>query len=192
LRNELIQQVNDQLPQPFISGTDEIEQRLEHVVFRLPSDIDLGYLQLIPSPWNEETHAVLAVTGTTDESVNRAIDVLTLQPWKLERGNLALVRGEDVKTIDTRKLMQSGIASAIATTVQEVTPTVSLVITATPEITPFPSPLNPTPDIAAIEQTTIEMERPAWLLPLVGITVFLVVVILVFAFWQARRQAKKS
>jgi hypothetical protein len=96
-RNPVLRQVNDQLPQPFLLDSDIIDQQLNEVVLRLPSGVSLGYVQLMPSPWNEE-RAFLAVTGTTDEGVRWAVDVLTERAWTL-KGNLALVREEEISTI---------------------------------------------------------------------------------------------
>ncbi|RMF31484.1 MAG: hypothetical protein D6759_09950, partial [Chloroflexi bacterium] len=87
--NRLIQEINPQLPQPFLPGTDRIVQRLDNVIFSLPEGLSLGYVQLLPSPWNTE-RAVLVVTGTTDEGVLWAARSLVRGDlvWRL-KGNLA-------------------------------------------------------------------------------------------------------
>ena len=181
-RNPALQQVNAQLPQPFQPGSDEIEQRIDDVVFRLPPDLSLGFVQLIASPWNE-TRAFLAVTGAIDESVKWAVDVLADRPWVL-KGNLAIVRDDEVNTIDTRRLTRGGVAMAVATAVPEMTPLAA--ITATAMATPLPP--GPTPSVSAAEQISEGAGRPMWLIPLVGITGLIVIAILAIAFWQARRR----
>jgi hypothetical protein len=195
-RNSVIQQVNSQLPQPFLPNSDEIEQKIDQVMFRLPPGIDLGYLELIPSPW-DKAQAFLAVTGTTDKSIDMAVETLTKRPWDLGWGNLALIRDNQVKTIDTRQLTRSGVAMAVTTAVPEmastvmvtptITPTVTITSTITPTIvnpisTPFPS--------NSIEDTP-EVSKPVWLIPLVVFTGVLVIAILVIAFWRAQRRSLK-
>jgi uncharacterized repeat protein (TIGR01451 family) len=179
-RNALIQQVNNQLPQPFLPGSDEIEQRLDDVLFRLPPGIDLGYLQLIPSPWNE-MRVFLAATGTTDESVKGAIRILTDRPWAL-KGDLALIRGDSVKTIDTRELTSSGLAMTVATVVPEMTPVASN----TPTAIATPPSRSPTPDVSAAKQNSDAADLPPWLLPLVGMNGLIIIAISAFVFWKSR------
>jgi len=194
-RNTLIQQANSQLPQPFLPGSDQIDQQLDDVTFRLPSDLTLGYLQLIPSPWNEK-RALLVVTGTTDESVDWAADVLANRAGTLRKGNLALIRDDnEVKTIDTRTLISGGAVVAVATAVSETTPLAEMDLEGTPvvetEVTFTPSlPANSTPNISALEQAPGGTNRPAWLIPLVAIAVLIVIVIFVVAFWQSRKSGR--
>lgn len=186
-RNPVLQQVNAQLPQPFFPDSDGIEQKLNDVILRLPPDVSLGYLELIPSPWNPE-RALLAITGTSDEGVAWATDLLINQPWRLE-GDLALVRGDEVHTLDTSKLTRSGVGAVVRTVVPELTaiapppaptPTMALSPTMTPRVTSPESgggnsALNPS---------------PAWIVPLVTGTALAVVAILAFGVWQARRNRK--
>jgi uncharacterized repeat protein (TIGR01451 family) len=184
--NPWIERVNAQLPQPFRPGFDEIEQRIDDVVFRLPPGLSLGFIQLIPSPWNE-ARAFLAITGTNDESVEEALDVLIYQLWTLD-GDLALVRDGEVNTIDTRGLTTYGMATAVATVVPEMAP----VVTATTALTqsaPGPMPMipGPTPGISGSPGPT-RASRPRWLMPLVGVNGLMIIAILAVAFWRARRR----
>ncbi len=178
-RNPVLQQVNAQLPQPFQPGSDEIEQRIDDVVFRLPPGLSLGLVQLIPSPW-AEARAFLALTGTTDESVKWAVGMLAGRPGAL-RGNLALIRDGEVTRIDTRELTSSGRATALATAVPEITP----VVTATAILPPS----GPTPGVSSVETTSGATGRPAWLIPLVGVNGLAVLGILAFAIWRARKRS---
>ena len=180
LRNLVLQQINEQLPQPFRRGSNEIEQRIDNVIFRLPPGLSLGLVQLLPSPWNEE-RVFLAITGTTDEGVKWAMDLVSERYWDLN-GNLTLIREDKISTINTHRLTSSGQAAAMATAVPEMTP----VVTITP--TPQPSGASATPGPAALEQVPAGSDRPSWLIPLVGGTVLAIVIIMAIAFWQARRQ----
>jgi len=174
-RNAMLAQFNAQLPQPFQPGSDEIEQRIDKVVFRLPPGLSLGLVELMPSPWNEG-RAFLAVTGTAAEGVRWAVDALTALRWALD-GNLAVVRGDQVNAVDTRALMSSGMLAAMATAVPEMTSVAT--------VTPMPSP---TPDLSASERTPAASNHPVWLVPLVGIVGLAVIAIFAIAFRQARRR----
>jgi hypothetical protein len=187
-RNNLIQQANTQLPQPFLPGSDEIEQRLDDVVFRLPSGVNLGYLQLIPSPWNE-SRAFIAVTGTTDQAVEQAAYILTNRPQIL-KGNLAFIKEETVNTIDTRELTSGGMVVAMATTVSEMAGATPVPATTTPSPTVIPpsSLASPISGVSTSEQASIKTGLPAWLVPLVSINGLLVITIFAFVFWQARHR----
>ena len=177
-RNSLLQQVNAQLPQPFLLHSDSIEQKIDQVTLRLAPDVSLGYIQLIVSPWNE-ARALLAITGTTDKGAKEAMDILLYQPWELE-GNLALVRNNQIKTIDTRGLTKAGVAAALATAVPQMTPAPNVSSVSTP-LSPGLTPSAPASPISGAPG------RPAWLVPLVGATGLVILVILFIAFWQARR-----
>jgi hypothetical protein len=181
-RNPALRQVNAQLPQPFLPGSDEIEQRIDQVVFRLPPGLSLGLVQLIASPW-DEARAFLAVTGTTDEGTRWATHVLANRYWVLE-GNLALIEHDQVNTVDTRSLTRGGVAMAVATAVPEMTP----VPTAAVMTMPTSLPPSSTPGVSTSGQIPEGTSRPAWLIPLVGTTGVIVIAIFAVAFWRARRR----
>jgi len=157
----MLQEVHDQLPQPFLPQSDVIEQKLNWVTLRFPPDASLGYIQLMASPWNA-SRALLAVTGTTDDGVQQAADVLVNQPWALN-GNLALIKDGAVNTVDTRQFGSDYVqtsspsstdADAAATPDPPPTPTATVLPDATPLTLTLPS------DEEAANY-------PGWLIPLV-------------------------
>jgi hypothetical protein len=182
-RNPVLQQVNAQLPQPFLPGSDMIEQKLNDVTLRLPPGLDLGFLQLLSSPWNGE-RAFLAVTGTSDNGVGWATWLLTSRPSGVG-GNLTMVRNEQVYKIDTRLLTHSGLGAALSTAVPELTP-----VAAAP--TPAIAISSNTPAGQVTPEKTSghssEGTFPTWLIPLVLATIVAVLVMLAIAVWQARRR----
>jgi uncharacterized repeat protein (TIGR01451 family) len=178
LRNPMLRQVNSQLPQPFQPDSNEIEQRLGRVVFRLPPGLNLGLVQLLPSPWNQE-RVFLAVTGTTDEGVRSSVDVLVNRYWAL-KGNLAFIRDGEVETIDTRSLMRNAVGPAIATAV----PGTTSVDTSTG--TPLPQP-NSTPVVSSSPPDSSRAGVPGWIAPLIGLNGLIVIAIVVFVLWRARK-----
>jgi hypothetical protein len=184
-RNTVIQQVNDQLPQPFIPGTDEIEQRIDDVVLRLSAGTELGYLQLMVSPW-DESHALLAITGTTDGSIAWARRTLQNHPFGF-RGNLVLVRADSMNAIDTRELLRGSVAASVATAVPEMAPVASkssATSTAAVQSAGQTPGSSPAPQSPGRPQTG----RPAWLVPLLAVNGGLVVGILAAAGWKARQK----
>jgi uncharacterized repeat protein (TIGR01451 family) len=189
-RNPLLQRINAQLPQPFLPGSDLIQQKLDEVIFRLPPDLSLGYVQLIPSPWNE-TRALMAVTGTTDKGVDWAIRALTSGnlSWQL-KGNLALIRDTNINSLDTRTLSRGYVAAAVATAVPEMTPETEAVSNA---LTSTPTPTSITADAgqSALQESqardTSHQFLPSWITLLVGFTIIVTALVLTIAFRQSRR-----
>jgi hypothetical protein len=189
-RNAVLQEVNDQLPQPFLPHSDVIEQKLNGVTLRFPSDASLGYVQLIASPWNE-SRAFLAVTGTTDEGVQQAADVLVDQPWYLN-GNLALIKDSTVNTIDTREFGSDYVQTSepVSTAVVTATPTGS---PTDPTVTPSATISPDAADLAlALSSEEGAVNRPGWLIPLVIAAGLALVMIFGVAWWQYRSQNANS
>jgi hypothetical protein len=183
-RNLLLQEVNESLPQPFIPGSDTIRPQIDKIVFRLPDDLDLGYVQLLSSNWNQD-QALLAFTGTSDLGVTWATQLVT-DPEKNEdlKGNLALARNNsEFYTFDTRELPTGGEVAAISTAVPES----AIVGTATP--TSVPPTLTPTPLVTSSLVTTLPAtpapDLPEWFPYVVGGGFGLIFIILGIAYWQS-------
>ncbi|RPJ45885.1 MAG: hypothetical protein EHM21_09065, partial [Chloroflexi bacterium] len=162
-RSPLLQAVNASLPQPFVPGSDAILQKIDPLVVKLPPALDLGYLEILPSPWNAE-RVLVAVTGTSDKGLQDAVNMLTgPDRWQLG-GNLSLVRGEKVFTTNTNELTRSGPSAFTATVVAEATPAVQPTKADAPDA-------NPTAvaggAIENPEMTMTNAERYPYLLPAV-------------------------
>ena len=100
--NPLIREVNDFLPQPFLPGSDEPLQIRNPAVISFDSQRSIGFVQLAASPWNPDK-ALLVVTGTDSEGVMAAFDLLVNRTREL-KGDLAVIEGENLITVDTRPL----------------------------------------------------------------------------------------
>jgi len=191
-RSPIMQETNDLLLQSFLPGTDVIQQQIDNIHFRLPPDLDLGYLQLLPSKWNDE-RALLAVTGTSDLGVEWAARLLADagQLWRLE-GNLALLRDEEIFTIDTRGLTASGQVAAVATAIPEATvvgiATPPPLSTATVVGIATPAPLATAQAADSPGDLVPYPMFPPWLIPVIIAGVLAIFVILVIAYWQTRRR----
>jgi uncharacterized repeat protein (TIGR01451 family) len=196
-RNPYIAAVSDALPQPFRPGTDEIAQEIDQVVFRMPSGVSLGYVQELISPWNED-RAMMAVTGTTDEGVDWALASLTdSELIRRLAGNLAVVRDQEVRSMDTREVAPEVVAavmerigpglatSAVSTPTPTVTPPPSL--STTPTVVPETALPTPIPvEVSGVTSSAEGFGRPDWVIPVLIVSALVVVGSIGVAFWQAR------
>ncbi|MBL8062711.1 MAG: cellulose biosynthesis cyclic di-GMP-binding regulatory protein BcsB [Anaerolineales bacterium] len=169
----IIGELNELLPAPFLNGLDEAVQPTMLVNYRLLPGVSVGYIQVLPSPWNAEG-AILAIMGNTDQGVPMAGQSLlseTLAP-KLQ-GNFAIVYGDDLISTDTRLgPTKDGLAGQLP-----------------PEIVTTPEEnLTPAAEENAIEQPSGEVEAGVnWILPVIVISTLL---ILIIVFVVMRRETK--
>ena len=70
--NPRIMELNDVVPQPFVTGEDNLKQRIGGVAYRVSQGIDLGMVEVIPAPWNK-FKGVSVVTGTSETGVGLAL-----------------------------------------------------------------------------------------------------------------------
>jgi hypothetical protein len=100
--NQLLADLNDSLPAKFEKGSNVAVIQGEQVSYRFPTDSDLGYLELLNSPWNAD-RVILAVVGSTAAGVQQAGTALT-DPILRSRlkGNFVLVNGQTLSVADTR------------------------------------------------------------------------------------------
>jgi len=201
-RNPLVATLGDLLPQPFITGTNQIRQQVDDVIYRLPPDYSLGFVQELPSPWNRE-RALLVVTGSTSEGVSWALEALTDEALsrKLD-GNLAtIVKKGEMRVTDTRGTPEPYAQTTFTppTLITTMTPEATLTpLSVSPTPTPTPAiTATPRPGATTSDETTPTAEntpavkvntRPIWMAPLLVLSLIAVVVIV----WLALRQAKSN
>jgi cellulose synthase operon protein B len=108
----ILEELNQSLPAPFEVGSNVAVLQGQQVAYRFPAESDLGFLELLASPWNSE-RVILAVAGSTAEGVRQAAAALT-QPLLRSRlkGNFVLVNNESLSVADTRTGL--GLASVSA------------------------------------------------------------------------------
>lgn len=99
---KLLAEIKDSLPAPFEAGSNVAVLQGQQVAYRFPADSDLGFLQLLASPWNAD-RVIMVVAGTTPIGVQQSAQTLT-NPLLLSRikGNFVLVNGESLSVADTR------------------------------------------------------------------------------------------
>ncbi len=149
-----ISKINDLLPAPFKSGSDEAVQPSMSVNYSLLPDTSVGYLQLLSSPWNSD-RVILAVLGNTLDGIPMAGATLTRDDLVARlAGNFAVLYTDQVVTTDTRLgLSKESIIAQLP---------VAVTVTPTGEAVALPSP-----------RTEIE-SRPLWILPVFGLITLII------------------
>ncbi len=151
----IIAELAPYLPAPFEGGNDMASVQELQVSYRLPASADMGYVELLQSPWNPN-RAILAVLGSSDQGVVWSGAALSTPELRGDlAGNFSLVSDQQIVSMDTRLDIASG--SPIAT----VMPQVEL-------------------DIAIPEASPV-MARPGWVLPALGGVVVLMVLVILAA-----------
>jgi hypothetical protein len=99
---QTLNELNNSLPAPFEQGTNIAVLKGQQVAYRFPADADLGFLQLVPSPWNSN-NVILTVTGTTPKGLGQAGNALTNPALRSRlKGNFALINDQTLSVADTR------------------------------------------------------------------------------------------
>jgi hypothetical protein len=165
---KLLSDLKDSLPAPFDTNQNTPLVKNQQVTYRFSPGTSLGYLELLAAPWNP-ARTILAVVGSTSQGIQMAGNALT-DPALRSRltGNFALVNADNISVVDTHTgIGLGGIAVNPVATSQAVLPVPTLL-------------------------TSVPLARPAWILPVVGILVVLIVGILIFALIASRRESLKS
>ncbi len=165
----VVKEINASLPAPFGEGGDIASENNLQVKYRVPSDSPIGYVQMLPSPWNPDL-VVIAALGNDVQGVAWASSALVDAPVRsLLAGNFAVINGRQVISTDTR------LKSLPAETAPGEVPGVAVV--------------QPSLDL-----TLPVASRPAWILPALVVSAALAVLILLVvatSSW-ARNRARHS
>lgn len=172
----IVAELADHLPAPFAPGSDYVEDERLPITYRVPSDRSLGYLELLPAPWNPE-HTIMAVLGNSAGGVQAATAALTSSAQRRKlTGNLIIVDGEQLFV--PAFLPQVGMAeqtNATPASSEVISESLPIVMVATPTIvadqtaTP-PAAVTPVSDVFAAAATnaatTVRENRTAEEAPL--------------------------
>jgi len=147
----LVGQLGDALPAPFDPGSDIANERTMRVVYKAPPGASVGYLQIVPAPWNSK-QAVMTVLGSTDEALRWAGTAL-LAPQQRSKlvGDLVVVDGTRLIPGDVRSIAGGGA-----------------LVDATPASAAAP-----------VSAAAPPAARPRWVLPTIGIALILMILIVV-------------
>ncbi len=90
------------LPVPFEAGSDKAVEGNMRVIYNIPADAPLGYVELLPSPWNSE-YVIYAILGNSTQGLVWAGSAMTQADLRSQiSGNLLIVNGPRVLASDTR------------------------------------------------------------------------------------------
>ncbi len=161
-QSQIISEMNSSLPVPFSSGDNLSTINSSQVVYRISPDSPLGYLEIMPSPWNPN-NIVLAALGNTPKGVSWATSALIDPTLRSSlAGNFDVINNRQILTIDTRI---SSVTSA----------------TSVPTLLPGVQALAPGTGVP-----TASPSRPSWILPLIVVLVVLIILILIFVVVGSR------
>ena len=145
--NPFLALLNDNLPQPFVPGTDDLQQVIDDVSYRLLPGFNIGLLQTLNSPWNTDK-AVFVMTGTSEGGQRTAaIAMLSGNFFRFQlQGNIVYVTDTSISAVDTRdvvnvlELLQEVPSLLQATPLPTNTPRPLITVTPAETVTPSPVP----------------------------------------------------
>jgi hypothetical protein len=151
-----INDINQFLPAPFSSGSNIATENNFQVTYRIPSDSPMGYVEMLPSPWNSN-NVILAALGNTPQGVDWAVSALIDPNLQAKlAGNIAVVNGNQIVSTDTRISNVTTGASSTGIPAISGTPVVSNILAPT-------------------------TSQTGWIIPVMVVAVILIVAILFFA-----------
>jgi hypothetical protein len=166
-----ISEVNEYLPAPFEEGSDVPSEPGMQVSYRISPEINLGYLELLASPWNSNK-LILAVLGNSDDGIQIAGNMLN-DPLLSEElsGNFALSNGNQVVSVNTNIL------------VGEERPILEVVPEQDVEVV--------TPDLPT-DDTVLIVDKQPWLMPAIITTSALIVIFAGYSIISAAVNRSKN
>ncbi|MBE0683513.1 MAG: cellulose biosynthesis cyclic di-GMP-binding regulatory protein BcsB [Anaerolineales bacterium] len=162
----ILSELNDLLPAPFDFESNTVIEKQLQIVYRIPEGVNVGYLELLKSPYNPEA-VVLVVSGNSDEGVAMA--------------GIALIRDQLKDKLAGRFAVTNGIQVAVSSgpshfsVIGTVLPSSSQIIA-----TPLPN-----------LQQNVNYAPPAWLMPLLissGVIVLFLILFVAVRSMKARTQ----
>lgn len=163
----ILDKINNYLPAPFLDESDIAQESNLQVIYRIPADSPLGYVEIAPSPWKAE-NVVLALLGNTAQGVEWATSALSDEEMRGQlSGNFAVVNDQQLITSDTR-LLPAEVETPVASE-------------------PFAPPVAPAvPPILDLEAQP--STHPNWMLPALIVTIILFILILALVLFGNRLQ----
>jgi len=117
----LLSKFNKDLPAPFDITTDQAKQDVMLVNYSLPEGVNVGYIQMVKSPWNDD-NVILTVTGNTQAGIPMAAKAMDNDIMSVQlAGNYAIIAGKQVLTTNTllgssRDSLAAGVPNSVTVT----------------------------------------------------------------------------
>jgi hypothetical protein len=146
-------ELGDALPAPFDAGSDVPRSVDTPVVYHVPPDASVAYLQMVVAPWNPE-RVVVAALGSDDAGIEQAT-IMLIDPRQRARltGTLAIVDPQQRVTLGNGRAVLTGPAP---------TPVATATPVAAQPAQPTPQTVQPTPAPARDVSS-----NNSWLVPVV-------------------------
>ena len=164
----IMTELNEFLPAPFEAAAGIASENNMQVTFRIPSDSPVGYVEFLPSPWNEKNFVVAAVGNLRQGATWAASALYDASLRSRLAGNFAVINDQQVTTTDTR--ISAPAAQIPVSTLQ-------------PDVVVVP----PSVDTA----NPVTVSRPIWILPALLLTVGLIVLILLGVVYNSAVQSRR-
>jgi hypothetical protein len=131
-QSPIVKEMNSALPVPFSGGDNLSPVNSSQVAYHISPDSPLGYIEMMPSPWNP-THIVLAALGNTTSGLSWATNAL-IDPSLRNNlaGNFDVIHDRQILTNDTRvstvvsaatiPTLQAGVVALAPSTGASTTP----------------------------------------------------------------------
>lgn len=165
----LLTELSEELPAPFPSNSDRVANEKLPVNFLIPPDVTLGYLQLLPTPWNSE-HAIMTVLGDSPAGVEQALNALLTSSQRTQlASNFAVVEADRLfvapPDVDAVAQMQDDSPATDGTTdlaapAAEITSTVAITTAVSTLPTPASSETNDSQTTADSQATAAPTNTP--------------------------------
>ena len=164
----ILSELNEHLPAPFESASGIATERNMQVTYRIPADSPIGYVELFPSPWNSR-NVVIAALGNLRQGAKWGVSALYEASLRSQlTGNFAAINDQQVITTDTR-LVPGEVTSSPTSQPGELAAPTSVVTILRPDA----------------------VNRPAWILPALTMTLGLIVVILLGVLYNSIVQNRR-
>jgi hypothetical protein len=117
----ILSKFNKDLPAPFDTSTDQAKQDVMLVNYSLPEGVNVGYIQLLKSPWNED-NMIITVTGNTQLGIPMAAKAMDNDVMSVQlTGNFAIISGTQILSTNTdlgssREALAGGVPNSVTVT----------------------------------------------------------------------------
>jgi hypothetical protein len=170
--NPLLAALNAELPQSFGLETNSLSQQVGNVIYRLPNDMSLGVVELLPAPWNAQ-RVVLAATGTSPEGVAWSVAALNSGDRVTQlTGDVNFVVEQHIEAVNSARVQDVPVRSAVERLTDEemqeelVVAADEPAATAPAAVADQEQPLPALPEGRAEQYVSQQAERP-WIVTMV-------------------------
>jgi len=165
----IVDALSQTLPVPFETGSDNASEGNLRVIFNIPEDAPLGYVELLVSPWNPE-NVIIALLGNSTQGEIWAASAMNDATLRSQvSGNFVIVNDRQILASDTRVYPISENPTS-AENVPEIS-----ILPATPETGLQPVALSQNQDWI-----------PMAMMVGVGLIVLIIIIVLIRSFLQRR------